>query len=61
LPQVAAHGGGPEADGPEETCPGEGMEIALAQSAPQVGQGALASFMLESFSKVLSQVVQRNS
>jgi len=61
LPQLAAQGGGPEADGPEATWPGEGTEIALRQSAPQVGQGALVSLMLESFSKVWSQLLQWNS
>jgi hypothetical protein len=61
LPQVAAQGGGPEAAGPEETWPGEGMEMALRQSAPQSGQGVLVSLMLESFSVVLPQLVQQNS
>jgi len=58
LPQVAAQGDGPEAAGPDETWPGEGTEIALRQSAPQVGQEALVSLMLESFSKVWSQLRQ---
>jgi hypothetical protein len=61
LPQVAAQGGGPEVVGPDETWPGEGMEIALRLSEPQVGQGALVSLMRESFSKVRSQLLQWNS
>jgi len=58
LPQVAAQGGGPEAAAPEETWPGEGIEIALAAGLPQSGQGCALSLILLSFSKVWSQLLQ---